>query len=76
MLQSQLTNFIRKEFPKDEEAINAKVLIRAGFVDKLMAGVYSYLPLGLKVLKKNRDNSKRRDGLNRCSGSFDAGSDT
>lgn len=52
MLQSQLTNFIRKEFPKDEEAYNAKILIRAGFIDKLMAGVYSYLPLGLKVLAK------------------------
>ena len=51
MLQSKLSNFIRKEFPKDEEATNAKVLIRAGFVDKTMAGVYSYLPLGLKVIK-------------------------
>lgn len=52
MLQSQLPNFIRKEFPKDEEALNAKLLIRAGFIDKLMAGVYSYLPLGLRVLSK------------------------
>jgi len=52
MLQSKLSNFTRKEFPKDEEAKNAKILIRAGFVDKLMAGVYSYLPLGLRVLNK------------------------
>jgi prolyl-tRNA synthetase len=52
MLQSQLPNFIRKEFPKDEESYNAKILIRAGFIEKLMAGVYSYLPLGIKVLKK------------------------
>ncbi|MCR4330558.1 MAG: His/Gly/Thr/Pro-type tRNA ligase C-terminal domain-containing protein, partial [Patescibacteria group bacterium] len=42
----------RKEAPADEVANNAKLLIRAGFVDKLGAGVYTYLPLGLRVLKK------------------------
>jgi prolyl-tRNA synthetase len=52
MYQSQLPNFIRKEIPKDEEAVNARLLIRGGFVDKLAAGVYSFLPLGLRVLKK------------------------
>ena len=31
---------------------NAQLLIRGGFVDKVMAGVYTYLPLGLKVLRK------------------------
>lgn len=40
-----------REAPKDEAAANAKLLVRAGFVDKLMAGVYSFLPLGLRVLK-------------------------
>jgi len=52
MKQSQLSYFIRRQSPKDEEAANAQILIRAGFVDKVMAGVYSYLPLGLRVLKK------------------------
>lgn len=52
MYQSRLPNFIKKEFPKDEESYNAKILVRAGFVDKLMAGVYTYLPLGLRVLEK------------------------
>ncbi|KKS83099.1 MAG: Prolyl-tRNA synthetase [Candidatus Wolfebacteria bacterium GW2011_GWC1_43_10] len=52
MRQSQLPNFVRKEFPKDEESYNAKILVRAGFIDKLMAGAYSYLPLGLRVLEK------------------------
>jgi prolyl-tRNA synthetase len=66
MLQSQLTNFIRKEFPKDEEAYNAKILIRAGFIDKLMAGVYSYLPLGLKVLTKI--NTIVREEMNKIGG--------
>lgn len=52
MRQSQLSNFIRKEFPKEEESFNSKILIRAGFIDKLTSGVYSYLPLGLRVLRK------------------------
>lgn len=41
-----------KNAPKDEMAINAKLLIRAGFIDKVMAGVYTMLPLGLCVIKK------------------------
>jgi len=52
MWQSQLFTKIQKEVPKDEKSINAQLLIRAGFIDKLMAGVYSYLPLGFLVLKK------------------------
>lgn len=52
MLQSKLFAKTRKEAPKDEVSINAKLLIRAGFIDKLMAGNYTYLPLGLRVLKK------------------------
>lgn len=38
--------------PADEVAKNAQLLIRAGFVYKVMAGVYAYTPLGLKVLEK------------------------
>jgi len=52
MLQSKLFTKTRKEAPVDEVAKNARLLIRAGFVDKLQAGVYTYLPLGLRVLKK------------------------
>jgi prolyl-tRNA synthetase len=52
MLQSILFTKTRREAPKDEIAINAKLLIRAGFIDKLSSGVYTYLPLGLLVLKK------------------------
>ena len=39
-----------RENPKDEVSVNAKLLERGGFVYKTMAGVYDYLPLGLKVL--------------------------
>ena len=52
MRQSQLFTKTRKEAPKDEVAKNAQLLIRAGFVHKEMAGVYSYLPLGFRVLGK------------------------
>ncbi|MBI3020210.1 MAG: hypothetical protein HYY60_02695 [Parcubacteria group bacterium] len=52
MKVSELFTHTQKESPKDEPSRNAALLIRAGFVDKLSAGVYSYLPLGFRVLKK------------------------
>ena len=52
MRQSKLFTKTRKEIPADETSKNAELLIRGGFIHKEMAGVYSYLPLGLKVLKK------------------------
>lgn len=52
MRQSKLFTKTRKEAPADEVSKNAELLIRAGFIHKEMAGVYSYLPLGLKVLNK------------------------
>lgn len=50
MRQSTLFTKTRREAPSDEQARNAQLLIRAGFVHKEMAGVYSYLPLGLRTL--------------------------
>ena len=52
MRQSQLFSKTIKEVPKDETSYNAQTLIRAGFIDKVAAGVYSYLPLGKRVLDK------------------------
>lgn len=52
MRQSQLYTKTRKENPKDEVSKNAIFLTRAGYIHKEMAGVYSFLPLGLRVLKK------------------------
>lgn len=52
MRQSKLFTKTRKEAPKDEISKNAQLLIRAGFVHKEMAGAYSYLPLGIRVLEK------------------------
>ena len=72
MLQSKLLPRTRKEAPKDEVSLNAQLLIRAGFIDKLMAGVYTLLPLGLKVMKKNRKHHQVRDGSGRRTGTSDA----
>lgn len=52
MRQSEYPFKTRKESPKDEVAINAQLLVRAGFIDKVMAGVYTFLPLGVRVIKK------------------------
>lgn len=52
MRQSQLFTKTLRENPKDETSVNARLLERAGFIHKEMAGVYSYLPLGLRVIKK------------------------
>jgi len=52
MRQSQLFTKTIREAPKDEKSINAKLLIRAGFIRKLIAGVYTFLPLGLRIQEK------------------------
>ncbi|MCX6755419.1 MAG: His/Gly/Thr/Pro-type tRNA ligase C-terminal domain-containing protein [Candidatus Nomurabacteria bacterium] len=52
MRQSKLFSKTRKEAPADEVAKNAELLIRGGFIYKEMAGVYTLLPLGLRVINK------------------------
>ncbi len=51
MLQSHLFAKTLREAPKDDVSVNAEFLIRGGFVDKLVAGVWTYLPLGLRTLE-------------------------
>ncbi len=52
MRQSQLFTKTKKESPSDEVSLNAELLMKAGFISKEMAGVYTFLPLGLRVIKK------------------------
>ncbi len=52
MRQSQLFTKTRREAPADEVSKNAILLTRAGFINKELAGVYSYLPLGWRVIEK------------------------
>jgi len=55
MKQSKLFTKTQREAPKDEVSLNAQLLIRAGYIEKEMSGVYSFLPLGLRVFKKIQD---------------------
>lgn len=66
MRVSQLFTKTSKNLPADETAKNAQLLIQAGYVYKEMAGVYAYLPLGLRVL----ENIKRviREEMNAIDG--------
>ena len=55
MLLSQLFSKTSKETQSDASSVNADLLTRGGFIQKEMAGVYSYLPLGWRVLRKIED---------------------
>ena len=52
MRQSKLFTKTAKQPPRDETSVNAKLLEQGGFITKLMAGVYCYLPLGYRVLRR------------------------
>src|SRR5689334_19144721 len=52
MRVSKLFTKTLRDAPTDEISKNAQLLIRAGFVYKEMAGVYAYLPLGIRVIEK------------------------
>ncbi|MEK7116039.1 MAG: proline--tRNA ligase, partial [Patescibacteria group bacterium] len=52
MRLSQLFTKTSKTSPHDAETANAKYLVQGGFVRQEMAGVYSWLPLGLRVLRR------------------------
>ncbi len=63
MLQSKLFYKTNKEKSSEAGAVSHDLLTRAGFVDQLMAGVYSFLPLGFLVLK-NIENIIRKNMIN------------
>lgn len=66
MRQSKLFTKTRREAPRDEVSKNAQLLVRAGFVNKEIAGVYSLLPLGLRVM--NNISNIVRDEMNKVGG--------
>ena len=66
MRQSNLATKTRKEAPVGEESRNAQLLIRAGYIHKNLAGVYSFLPLGIRSIKKIEDII--RDEMNAIGG--------
>ncbi|MCU0679927.1 MAG: His/Gly/Thr/Pro-type tRNA ligase C-terminal domain-containing protein [Planctomycetes bacterium] len=66
MKQSLLFVKTAKDAPKDEQSFNAQILMRAGFIDKLGAGIYTFLPFGLRVL--NKINNIVREEINKVGG--------
>ncbi len=52
MKQSELFGKTLKQAPADASAISHQYLVRGGFIDQLMSGVYSFLPLGWRVHRK------------------------
>src|SRR5205085_9634074 len=50
-VSQQLTKTLR-EAPRDSEGGNQELLVRAGFIRQLTAGVYSFLPMGDRVIRK------------------------
>ena len=52
MKYSLLFGKTSKTAPHDSESINARLLVQGGFVDRVMAGAYAWLPLGLRALRK------------------------
>ena len=51
MRSTELFTKTKKQAPADEVSKNAQLLIRAGYIHKEMAGVYTFLPMGLRVLE-------------------------
>jgi len=41
-----------REIPSDAEVVSHKLMVRAGMIRKLTSGIYSYLPLGYRVVRK------------------------
>lgn len=64
MRYSKLFGRTRFDAPHDEDSVNAKLLSQGGFIEKLAAGIYQFLPLGLRVLKKiNQIIREEMDGV-------------
>ncbi len=48
---SQLFTKTSKDYPKDETSVSCQLLLRAGYIDKVAAGIYTLLPLGFKTIQ-------------------------
>ena len=64
MKSSQYLITTQKEQPSDAQVISHQLMIRAGFVSSIASGIYSWLPLGLKVLQKTQ--AIVRDEMNKA----------
>ena len=60
MFLSKLFIPITKDLPAEAKIKSHQLMLRTGMIKQSSAGIYSWLPLGFKVIKKNRANSQRR----------------
>ncbi len=61
-----------KETPAEAQIASHRLMLRAGLVRQTSAGIYAWLPLGFRVLKKHRAHCARRAGCGGSTGSADA----
>ena len=66
MKASQFFISTLKEAPADAEVVSHKLMLRAGFIKRLSAGIYSYMPMGLRVIRKVENII--REEMNRAGG--------
>ena len=52
MKASQFFVSTLKEAPADAEVVSHQLMLRAGFIKRLSAGIYTYMPMGLRVIRK------------------------
>ena len=62
MRASQFFISTLKEAPADAEVASHRLMLRAGFIKRLSAGIYTYMPMGLRVIRKVEAIIRRRDG--------------
>ena len=62
-----------REVPSDAEVVSHKLMLRAGMIRKLASGIYSYLPLGFRVIKKIEKIIREEMNKAGGAGSFAAG---
>jgi len=61
-----------KELPAEAEIVSHQLMLRAGLIRRLAAGLYTWLPMGLRVLRNGRENRARGNGSRRSARAADA----
>jgi hypothetical protein len=73
MKASQFFISTLKEAPADAEVVSHQLMMRAGMIKKLGAGIYTYMPMGLRVVPQGRGDRARGDEPRRRRGADHAG---
>ncbi len=72
MRQSKLLLQTYREAPRDADVVSQQLMMRAGMIQKVAAGIYDYLPLALRSIRKFENYRPRRACAGRLSGAADA----